>query len=187
MLSLNDATGLVFDRILKVKGESSRRPVFVGISGVDCAGKSTLAQAVVGRAAEQGLAVQQASIDDFLVPETVRPRREPEHVGYFEDAFDYEGFRERLAMLQRDDGCDLVVAEGYFLFRRELRDIWDLKIWLEIPLAVAVERGVARDASFFGSPEKAREVYENRCIPAYRWHLRRDEPREATDLVLNLA
>ena len=186
MPSLNDATGLAFDLIAKVKGESSRRPVFAGISGVDCAGKSTLARAVAERAGESGMAVQQVSIDDFLVPETARQRREPEHIGYFEDAFEYHGFRERLIRLEREQDCDLVVAEGCFLFRSELRELWDVKIWLEIPLGVAVERGVVRDAGFFGSADRAREVYEKRCIPAHEWHVRRDEPQKVADLVLNL-
>ncbi len=104
-----------------------------------------------------------------------RGRRSPE--GYYRDSYDYATFRRVLVDPFRDAGgtgsttgfqlaafdldrdapaearwvtgpADAVlIVDGIFLHRRELRDVWDWSVWLDVPLDVAYERMAARDGS----------------------------------------
>jgi uridine kinase len=165
--------------------EGSDRSALLAISGPSCSGKTTLAERVAEYAAESGHSVALLHFDDYLRPERQHPRREPEHVGYYEDAFDYPGLMQEVRR-KLSGAChpDLVIVEGEFLLRREYRDAWDAKVWIEIEDALALSRGVARDAAFFGSEQEARRIYVDRCLPANEVHRQLDCPAVHADLVL---
>jgi uridine kinase len=163
----------VLDRIEKI-GPSRSSAKFVAISGMDCAGKSTLALALQERLATAGFCVTRISIDRFLIPWEAKTRRAPEFLGYFEDAFDYQALTHELDIAR--GSSQIVLVEGVFLLRQELRHWWDLAIWLEVDSALALERAVIRDLAYFGDEATVRLVYETRCAPAQSHHLQRDEP-----------
>ena len=105
----------------------------------------------------------------------VRGRRSPE--GYYLDSYDYATFRRVLIDPFRDGAqtagttgfqlaaFDVVrdapvesqwvtapldavlVVDGIFLHRAELRDLWDWSVWLDAPEAVACARMALRDGS----------------------------------------
>ena len=63
----------------------------------------------------------------------------------------------------------LLLIDGLFLHRDELRDHWDLSVFLDVPAAVAAERLLARE----GKPTRERYVlgwqrYVEACDPASR-------------------
>ncbi|MGK3953610.1 uridine kinase [Microbacterium sp. I2] len=104
-----------------------------------------------------------------------RGRMSPE--GFYRDSFDYPTFRRVLVDPFRDGAqagagtgfqltaFDLVrdarvesqwvtaprdavlVVDGVFLHRAELRDLWDWSVWLEVPWPVAYARMALRDGS----------------------------------------
>jgi len=163
----------------------SNRSVLLAISGPSCSGKTTLAARVGEYAIEHGRRVEVIHFDDFLRPESEYPRRSPEHIGYYEDAFDYGGLMREVQ--RRSSGAghpELLIVEGEFLLRREYRDDWDVKVWIEIEDRLALARGIERDAEFFGSRQEVERIYLNRCLPANRFHRRVDEPHLVADLVL---
>ena len=163
----------------------SARSALLAISGPSCSGKTTLAAGVVEYGVGHGRSVDVIHFDDFLRPESEYPRRSPEHIGYYEDAFDYGGLMREVQ--RRSSGAghpELLIVEGEFLLRMEYRDDWDVKVWIEIGDSLALARGIERDAEFFGSRQEVERIYLNRCLPANRFHRRVDEPHVVADLVL---
>lgn len=185
-------------------------PVRVAIDGIDAAGKTTLADELVGPLEARGRTVIRASIDGFHRPRAERYRRGGESPeGYFEDSFDYAALREALLPLGPggsrryrravfDYRTDMPVAlpkeeapedavllfDGVFLLRPELDGLWDYRIFVKVPFAVALRRAMERDQALFGSAEAVRERYERRYIPGQRLYFAAAQPRERADVVI---
>jgi len=69
----------------------------------------------------------------------------------------------------------VLLIDGLFLHRDELRDYWDLSIWLEVPFTVTAARMARRDGTSPDpdDPSMARYVggqrlYLAECTPAHR-------------------
>ncbi|MCD1287458.1 MULTISPECIES: uridine kinase [unclassified Brevibacterium] len=142
----------------------------VAVDGLDGAGKTVLAEELVRLAAEGACArsVASVSIDGFHHPRAVRyaAGRGPE--SFYRDSYDYAAF-ERVVVapfrrgavitpavwdvdadqpvspevLDLPEDCVLLV-DGIFLHRPELREIWDASIWVKVPFEVSVPRGNQR-------------------------------------------
>jgi uridine kinase len=130
--------------------------------------------------------------------------------GYYFDTFDYASLRSvllgplgsggsrryRLGSFGQPDGTRvrfdkgvandhaILLLDGVFLFRPELNDCWNYRIFIEVDPAVALERGLARDAGWMGSPEIARERYEKRYVPGEQLYLDSVRPSELADAIV---
>jgi uridine kinase len=193
------------DAVLETRRRLGRTTV-IGISGIDCAGKTSLAAWLADelRAAGQGVVV--IGGDHFNRPRSERstfPAEDPDY------GFDYgQLIREVLIPARRGERVDarlrvkdwerdawdrrdflvepgaIVLVEGVFLFRPDIVPLLDLKVWLELGFDEALERALVRDAAAMGGPDGVRERYATRYFPGQRIHLERDRPRAAADLVL---
>jgi uridine kinase len=190
--------------------EALGRRVAVGISGPDCAGKSTLAGELAGMLRPPVLVV---SGDDFTRPTHERYAEQDQGLSYYRDSFDYGDLFERLLPAVRSgfvgdvvlrvtdwdrDGWRqkaltlapemVLIVEGCFLFAAEGAgaEAFDLSVWLDLPLDRVVERALARprDLERMGGPAGVRERYEARYLPGQRLHLIRDAPSTQADIVL---
>jgi len=74
-----------------------------------------------------------------------------------------------------------VVADGVFLQRPELDDLWDLRIWVDVSFEESLRRAVIRDAHYM---EDARGRYERRYHPGQRLYLDQVDPRARADIVV---
>ena len=141
-----------------------RCPLASRVDGVTAAGKSTfadeLARVVTG--------AERATIDDFHRP----PPRE-----YYPSSFDFERFREHL--LGRGG---LLVVDGVFLHHPDLRDLWNLTIFIAADRGVALERALARDESWM---ESARDRYATRYVPGETRYLEEVDPESLADIVVD--
>jgi uridine kinase len=180
------------------------RRIRVAIDGVDGAGKTMLADALAPLVVAKRREMIRASVDDFHYPRAVRyacGRYSPD--GFFLDSYDYEAFRQLLldplgpegsgnyAAKHFDHRTDQPVApqpqqappaaalivDGIFLHRPELRDCWDLSIFLQIDFAVSRQRNAARDGTTDAldpdTPSNRRyaggqQRYLSECKPAQR-------------------
>ena len=183
------------------------RTTIVGISGIDCAGKTSLAARLADDLHAAGEDAVVIGGDHFNRPHSERSTYPAEDADY---GFAYgqlveevlaparEGRRVEARLRVKDwerdawDECDfsvepgaIVLLEGVFLFTRELAPLLDLKVWLEISFVDALDRALVRDAEAMGGPHGVRERYAARYFPGQRLHLERDRPREAADLVID--
>lgn len=195
-----------------VASKSLRHPVRVCIDGADGAGKTVLADELAARVGELGRATIRASIDGFHRPSGERYARygqSPE--GYYRDSFDYEALRDvlleplgpngdleyRVAMFDfrtdepiveewtRAERDAVLLFDGVFLLRPQLRDSWDLSIYLRVGWDEVLRRVVARDSSWMGPPKDVRERYLTRYIPGQRLYHDEASPEDVADIVID--
>jgi uridine kinase len=144
----------------------------IAVDGIDCAGKTTLAD-------ELGALLQAARIciDDFLRPEVDRYARGVDSpLGYYHDSFDNAAFRAAVLA-----AAEPVVADGVFLQRPELDDLWDLRIWVDVSFEESLRRAVIRDSHYM---DDVRGRYERRYHAGQRLYLDEIDPRSRADIVL---
>jgi uridine kinase len=151
----------------------------VAVDGIDGAGNGPFADDLATALRRTGHAVFRASVDAFHKPRGQRyARGEDSAEAYYEDSFDYEAFRrvlidpfrmggsaafvnsffdvERDAQVQpvwQTGPQDAVlVVDGPFVNRPELRGLWHWSVWLDADPARALERMAAVDGPAGLSP-----------------------------------
>jgi uridine kinase len=156
----------------------------IGIDGVDAAGKTVLAEEIAQLLTKRERPCVRVSVDDFeRAPGERYARGDLSPEGYYLDTFDVDRFRAHL--LSIGGATDLVVvADGVFLQRPELADLWDVTVWVEVDLEVAARRGAERDRPWFDSLEEVQERYRIRYLPAQRRYIEEQRPRERATFVL---
>ena len=71
-----------------------------------------------------------------------------------------------------------VIVEGCYSLRRELRDLYDLRIWVEGPVDEAVENAIRRDG------EAVRQSWTEAYAPNETAYIESHNPQAAADLVV---
>ncbi len=199
------------DRIL---AQRVGHPLRVAIDGIDASGKTTLADELAETVRARGRPVIRASVDGFHRPRADRYRRgadSPE--GYYYDAFDYAALRQVLLEPLGPQGSRwyrravfdlasdqplvseyelapedaIVLVDGVFLLRPELNALWDYRIFVETPFAVALQRALAHDHPLFGTPDAVEARYRCRYIPGQRLYFETARLREAAQALVNNA
>ncbi len=187
------------DEVL-AQNPSGRR--MLAIDGVDGAGKTTFADALAPVLRDRGVHVVRASVDGFHRPRAERYARGRDSAeGYYRDSFDLEALRSRLfepfragadevAVAAFDHASDapvevreagipsdaVLVIDGVFLHRPELRGLWHSSVWLEVDDAVRDARLTARDGAGSLAPRYA----EGQAIYA-----REANPRRAAAIIVD--
>jgi uridine kinase len=187
-------------------------PLRVGIDGIDAAGKNCLADALAAELSQAGAAVLRASIDGFHNSRRIRYRRgqlSPE--GYYSDSFNIEPLKAslleplepagnrrcrlkafdfktdseiRVQEIQATDES-ILIFEGVFLFRPELRRYWDFKIFVEIDFETSLKRALERDVYLFGEQEEITKRYREKYIPGQKLYLESEKPQSLADIVID--
>ncbi len=178
----------------EIKLDYHRRPLCVAVDGVDASGKTVFADelAAVLRA-EFGFELIRASIDGFHNPKAIRfAQGQDSPVGYYQDTFNLEALiynlleplkpggslkvRKEIFDLRLDAPIDspcekvspdsILVLDGIFLHRPELKAYWDYSIFLHVPFDTILDRAALRDGYLFGTVEQIRSRYNQKYIPA---------------------
>lgn len=184
----------------------------VAIDGPDAAGKTTLADDLAGLISTRRPVIR-ASIDGWHHPAERRYQRGRDSAeGYYLDSFDHEALTGGLlrplgpggdrryrtaaydfrsgqpapASWQTASGRELLLFDGVFLQREELRGHWDYAIYLQVTAAETMRRALVRDLALFGSADQVRCRYINRYLPGQDLYRRRDDPAGRADLVLDM-
>jgi uridine kinase len=186
-------------------------PVRVGISGITASGKTTLANELASEMQSKGKRIIRTSFDYFHNPKHIRYRQgKASAIGYYEDAHDYTSFLEKLLFplgplgnlryqpssfdLEKDEpilsnnlakGDDVLIVDGTFLFKRELIDQFDFKIFVETDFDLARARGAKREEKAFGSILLAEEMFRKRYHAASKLYLDEHTPRLIADAIVN--
>lgn len=191
-------------RIATVRPDGIAR---IAVDGPDAAGKSTFTATVARSLRRSTIA---ASIDGFHLPPEIRRRRGSlSPAGYYEDSFDYGAIRTclldplspggnrryRLAAydyrtstaqdvpVEEAIETAVLLVDGVFLLRPELRDYWDLSIYLHISPAETLRRAQIRDLELFG--ESVTERYTQRYLPGQALYRAAADPLANADVVVD--
>lgn len=167
--------------------------VRVAVDGRDGAGKTVFADELAGVLRAAGRPVVRASVDGFHRPRALRYARGRTAETYWRDAFDLERFvaellepfaagapvRTAVHDVRSDAALDLspvvvpagavLVVDGVFLNRDELTAYWEFSVYLQVDLAVSLERLAVRDGASDPDPRYigAQRIYAA-CDPAGR-------------------
>ena len=173
--------------------------VLVGIDGPDAAGKTTLADKLSDAL---DIPTVRASIDGFHRPREQRYERgELSPDGYYTDSFDYHALLEQClapflggsarvstasydhrARAEAVTGVTAVptkavlVFDGVFLLRPELRDVWVLSVYLRVSPPETLRRAHQRDLDVLGSAEQISRRYLGRYLPGQALYRRQADP-----------
>ena len=186
-------------------------PRAVALTGMSCAGKTTLAAEVAAVVDGAGRPVVPVAYDDFHHPKKRRYRLgRTSAEGYLDDSFDPDSL-SRLVLdpvaaggqsvvpgaydLAGDVPVDrapvpigagsVVLVEGSFLLVPALAGRWDLSVFVVADAERVLERAVVRDADL-GTPAEVREMYLRRYLAAESMHQERDDPWSHADVVVDL-
>jgi uridine kinase len=180
----------------------------VAVDGLDGAGKTRFADALAAQLGVGHRAVFRASIDDFHQSRARRYARGRDSAeGFYLDSFDYTTFKRVLVEpfrtgsigsfvlqgfdLKRDvpfqpkwsSGPEdaLLVVDGIFLNRPELKGLWNYSIWLEVDPETATARVKARDAEEFEHDIANPERY----VGGQKLYLEEAKPLEAATAIVD--
>jgi uridine kinase len=196
----------------RISNVSRTHPVRVGIDGVDASGKTTLANELLPLLEASGRNVVRASIDRFHNPAAIRKHRGAESpIGYFHDSFNYDAlvesllqplgpsgkrqFRRAIFDFRSDAPIDapledappdaVLLFDGVFLLRPELRGYWDFSLFVRASFEITVKRAEERDLYLFGTAADVRLRYERRYVPGQRLYLSEAQPERWASVVID--
>lgn len=185
-------------------------PRRVGLDGIDCAGKTRLADELAALLTSQGHCVIRASLDGFHNSRAVRyGRGSISPLGYYENSFNLNSVlacllyplgpsgtrRYKTAVFdhERDTLIEtawqtavantILLFDGIFLHRPELLPHWDYTIFVHISFDTALARAIHRDQRLFGSPEQVIQRYESRYFPAQKQYLATSQPTQHANVI----
>jgi uridine kinase len=183
-------------------------PVLVGIDGVDGAGKTYFAKELVKSLEDSGANVLYSSVDHFHNPSSLRkPPGKEAHLSYFEDSFNYKVLKEKLLGPMKNEKAGMIrlahfdvtqnqevisepvefgpntilVFEGVFLHREELRDYWDYSLFLEASFETTYKRMAKRN----GLPADYKDKKNERYYKGQMLYLEKCRPKTVADLVID--
>ncbi len=168
----------------------------VGLAGPSGSGKSTLARRLL---AEHPHGVEVIKLDKFFKDASEFPRVGPWSNWELPENINFGGLYEALIALKdgqparvpnysKPEGrqlgariaqpASIILVEGFLLFyEQRLRDLFELKVYLDIPLSAQLERRLAREPNF------DRDYFEQVMVQAFAHY--GAEAAEHADAVLN--
>jgi uridine kinase len=195
----------IANEILRVQSPFVTR---VGVDGVDGAGKTRFADDLARTLETLGAKVIRASVDGFHNPREMRYRRgrlSPE--GFYLNSYDYANLKRVLLDPLSPGGCgrystavfdhrsnlpvaahlvqanagEVLIFDGIFLHRPQLREYWDLSIFLEVCFATSIARLGARDSG----PTDPDAPQNRRYVEGQHLYMQECSPSEAATVVID--
>lgn len=195
------------DKILAAQNDRILR---VAINGVDGSGKTRLADELAPLLKAKNADVIRASIDGFHNPRAIRyAKGETSPEGFYHDSFDFKKFKNLLLKpLGREGDLQyknaafdhvtdaeidmpfrqattpaILLVDGIFLFHEELKNHFDLKIYLDVPFQVSYARMAKRD----GSSPDPNAPENNRYLTGQKLYIAACKPQQQADILVNYA
>ncbi len=211
MTSPNRAA-LLSDLAAMIMKQEMGRPLRVAIDGRTASGKTTLANELAECLKASGRQIIRTSIDGFHRPKVERYARGRHSAeGYYHDARNLpainalllkplgpggdQWYRTAAFDLHNDAPIEqdpqfapddaILIVDGTFLQRPELREGWDLAIFVETSEHVSEQRGIARDTALLGGTEATHQLYADRYRPAFALYEGLAAPALSADAIIN--
>jgi uridine kinase len=169
-------------------------PFIIGIDGCGGSGKSVLADQIAQELMSRAHSVGLIQMDDFYLPDAARED------GFLEvgAGFDWRRLEEQVLKPARRDqplryqrydwatdalaewhesSARVVMVEGIYSTRVELKEFYDFTIWVECPRAIRLARGLERDG------ESARDCGLTKWMPEEDRYVSEQSPQTRANLV----
>ncbi len=197
----------IYEQIKKKYDIMCGETLIVGIDGLGGAGKSTVSEALRKMFREEDIFVTVLHIDDFIHPKTVRYNdKYAEWECYYNLQWRYDyllkdvaepirrgSLSGKIELYDKDNDTyflsetnipvgSVVIIEGIFLQREELRGVFDYVVYIDIPEEIRLERVLKRDG-YIGNKEQIKAKYENRYFPAERYYVKNCSPCDNANFV----
>lgn len=185
------------------------RTLIVGIDGLGGAGKSTISEEIYKLLSEENYNITLLHIDDFIHPRAVRYNDNyAEWECYYDLQWNYDylmnevvnsikkgaDFNTKVELYDKDNDTyflsetnvpvgSIVIIEGVFLQRQELKGAFDYMIYIDIPEEIRLNRVLERDG-YIGDKEQIKAKYDNRYFPAEHHYIEICSPSENADYII---
>ncbi len=175
------------------QNSNHKKPFIVAIDGRDGSGKSTLADKI-----SQNFKTQIIKTDDFITffkPEIADKDYYWDKNRFLEEvllplknkqSFKYNVCRWKTGEITREERIDqnneLIIVEGLHALHQDLLDFYDLKIWVNTPLEISLERGKIRDLE---KGKKNIDELWSIFVPFQESYISEHKPQEKADLVIS--
>ena len=187
----------------------SKRIYIVGIDGLGGAGKSTLIESLKLELQNESYNSYILHIDDFIHPKSIRYNDSKEEwYCYYNLQWRYDYLiKEILDPIKRGEKIDkdiefydkendtyikkhiyiphnsVLLLEGVFLQRKELKDYLDFVVYLNVPQEIRLDRVLKRDV-YIGSADDIKDKYNRRYFPAEDRYILECSPTLNADFIL---
>lgn len=184
--------------------------LIIGIDGLGGAGKSYFSEKLKKILSQQNYSVEIIHIDDFIYNRNIRYNPNyPEWYCYYFLQWRYEYLKSELIyQLKRDNEFhgsvklydkekdkyflqrldisknSVVIIEGVFLQREELKNIFDFIIYINVNKEKRIERILNRDI-YIGNHDDILRKYNVRYFPAEEKYCLENEPIKNANFILN--
>jgi uridine kinase len=185
------------------------RSLLVAISGIDGSGKGYVTTKISEALRARDFRVAAINIDGWLNLPRVRFNGANPAEHFYHHAIRFDELFTQLVLPLRDrrslrleadyaeetaagyrrhvydfKDVEIIVLEGIYLLKRELRGHYDLSFWIECGFETALERALARRQEGL-SVDATVEAYRTIYFPAQELHFARDDPRAAATAIVN--
>lgn len=170
-----------------------------------------MADNLADRLEESGRQIIRTSTDGFNNPRAIRYRRGRNSPnGYYQDEFNHQLIIDKLLKplssgdlkykvavfdylldaeinvpSKKADKDTILIMDGIFLFRPELLDFWDIRVFIDVGFDVAVQRALkrAKDQESLDSEQEIIDIYNCRYVPGQKLYFQEANPKEKADIL----
>jgi len=193
----------------EIEAAKKSGPFTIGVNGIDASGKTTFALHLSEHLTGRGYDVQIVHVDDFHNEKSVRYSGEdPAYNFYYKSInlarlaadilepiirkgeldveltlLDLRSDKFILRKQYRVHRDSIVIVEGIFLFKRELRNYFDYKVFLDISFDEAIRRALIRDTHL--PFDEIEQRYKSKYQAGQRIYFALENPIRCADLVID--
>jgi uridine kinase len=181
---------LAFIKAKYEKHRSVTQSFVVGINGIDCSGKTTFAKSVSKYFTHHKIENDHLDIDNFnnsaIESETYK--------AFVSDSWDEENLNKYYELIinysdairavsESKKKYSLVILEGIFIYKPQLVDLFDLKIYLDIDISLGRKRFAERRS--LKQDKRPFEIYDEIWMLSHIRYESEVHPTRISDLVID--